>query len=91
MPPPPSERWIAAAQGLPRTVNPVRTREEIDFFLWCLRQDGVVRRPAKGDATIDFRVMEKLWNTEVRRKWDANETTPKKLRRPDYSQSDVLN
>jgi len=62
-------------------VKPVRTPEEVDLFLWCMRQEGVVRRPASGgDASFNYTPMTQVWNAEVHRQWKADEATPAQLR-----------
>lgn len=76
----PSEKYIADAQGLPRTVKPVRTREEIRLFLWCVKQPGVLHRPAQGAPSIRYAQLNAAWAKEVKRQWEAKEATPQQLR-----------
>ena len=70
----PSERWLAAAQGLPGTSTmPVRTKFEVNFFVECLGLPGVMRRRAgkEDEVSFDFERMNTLWNAETLQRWDA--------------------
>lgn len=62
----------------------VRTVEEIELFMWSLRQDGVVSSTEGSEPSFNMRKLCRVWNREARRRLDAKEVT---LKQPVNTQS----